>query len=98
MIQVLNQNGNLEDKTTQKDINKALITEFKKKFHQTDKTPLITYPIVHELGYLGLSEKANDILNGHGVLHPQTDTYSQLLFQELKKTSSTPISTGIKPK
>ena len=67
------------------EIFKALIAEYKAKYHQTETTPPMTYPVVNYLGFLGDSPNCLDVLNGTLPSIPNIHPYSQRLLTKLQR-------------
>ena len=71
--------------TAHDDITEALKKTHQAKYHQTEDTPPMTFPLCEQLGYLGIGRHADDILDGKYQPAPGTDRYSQRLLQHLKR-------------
>ena len=74
------------------DIEQACMEENIRRFHQSEGTPLMTTKMVEELGYLGNTSTANDILAGTYATPDSMDQYTKLFLAELKKPLNLPDS------
>ena len=71
--------------TAHDDITEALIKTHHAKYHQTEDSPPMTYPVQNQLGYLGIGRHADNILNGEYTPIPGTDKFSKRLLTQLKR-------------
>ena len=67
----------------------ALMKEHSCKYHQTDGTPPMSFPVISQLGRLGTGQAADNILAGKYTCLPGTDDYSAMLLQFLSKVDPT---------
>jgi hypothetical protein len=49
------------DITEHREMVEALIKEHSSKYHQTENTPPMRFPVQHQLGYLGIGKQANEM-------------------------------------
>jgi hypothetical protein len=84
MVIAPDHNGQLVQKTKHSDITAALIQEHHAKYHQTEGTPPMRGPLLHQLGYLGIGKEADDILQGRYTRRPGTDDASAALLAQLQ--------------
>jgi hypothetical protein len=75
--------GQLVQRTKHADITAAMIKEHRSKYHQTEGTPPMQGPVLHQLGYLGTGNDAEDILDGQYHRRPGTDDASAALLSHL---------------
>ena len=99
LIQTLNSVGEWQDVTDPQSLVRALIEEYKQKYHQTESTPPMRYPVLPFLGYLGINHNSLNLLNGRTQTIPHIDAYSARLFTKLSKIPQyEPIPIGISTK
>ena len=82
---VVTQDGSIKEFTTKEDIESACHAKNKKKFSQTNNTPVMTEPLAEKLGYDGLLSVCQQILDGTYTPPPGTDEYTIAYFKELKR-------------
>ena len=99
MVEVINDAGNTEIITDHQQITKALIAEYKKKYHQTENTPPMTPPMVNQIGFLGIGRPAQQVLNGSFIPHHSMNEYASLLLRNLQYIKpEDPLPIGITTK
>ena len=94
--QVTQNDGTIREYTTKEDIEQACLDENKKKFSQTNSTPLMMGSLADELGFDGTSEVCQQILDGVYIPPPDTDEYTKAYIKELKRPNNlqdTPTAT-----
>ena len=74
-------NGNLVEKSSKEDVEKACMEENEQRFRQANDTPFMRSPLVEEFGYLGIGPNAEAVLNGTYVPPPGTDKYAAMLLE-----------------
>ena len=84
MVEVAHEDNFLEQITDHQRITQVLIAEYKKKYHQTENTPPMTPPMQNQLGYLGIGQVAQSILQGSFQPHSSMNAYASLLLQNLQ--------------
>ena len=62
MVLEKNDKGEWKERNTPNDIFRALTKEYHVKYHQTERTPPMTTPMVQMLGYLGTIQCSDQIL------------------------------------
>ena len=85
MVLEQNQNGEWEERNTPYTIFPALQTAYHAKYHQTEKTPPMQYPLLQILGYLGTNDCSDAILEGKFVPVTGMRPYSTRLMEKLRK-------------
>ena len=75
----------LQDITKSNEIFRACAEENEKKYHQSRDTPCLQPPLQELLGYVGLTEFADSILDGTFQPPPGVSPYAIELFCQLKK-------------
>ena len=88
MIQVPDEYGRWVEVTDHQLMVDALIKEYYAKYHQTEATPPMTYPLRHFLGYLGIGHNAQSVLNGKLPQLPGISPYALRLLKKLKRIES----------
>ena len=78
-------NGEIHEITDSEEIYQVCAAENEKKYQQTRNTPCLQPPLRELLGFDGLTQFANDILDGTFVAPQGTSQYLIELFQQLKK-------------
>ena len=88
---VVNQDGTTAWKEISKhdDIVEALIVEHTNKYHQTEGTPPMSFPVQRQIGYLGIGEEADKILQGQYERANGTDDFSAILLKALSRVNPT---------
>ena len=66
------------------DIEQACIEENDSRFSQSEGTPPMMSPLIHDLGYLADTPEARAILDGTYIPAPETDQYAIMLLQAMK--------------
>ena len=94
-VEAQNEEGNWEQVTDQKLITKALVQEYKTKYHQTEDTPPMNQPMVSQIGYLGLGHQTDEILAGRMKRQPGSNRYANMLLTKLKRLDNQLIHPGI---
>ena len=96
MIQIQDDQGRWVEVTDHNQMVNALIQEYYSKYHQTESTPPMTYPLRHYLGYLGTGSNANSVLLGQTPSLPGLSPYTDRLLKKLQRIDSyEPIPVGI---
>jgi hypothetical protein len=82
---ITTQDGLKLEHFTEKAIVRECLQENKAKYTQCYPTPMLQEPMLSEVGYLGFTEPAQEILQG--TYHPpeETNYLTQAFIQELKK-------------
>jgi hypothetical protein len=62
--------------TDKEPMEKAALTEYEKRLNLTTSSPLMTPPLVHDVGYLGVGHSAQAILNGTYVPPAGVDRFA----------------------
>ena len=83
-ISLLNQEGEWEEVTNKKSIEKGCAIENENKYRQTETTPCMTGQIVKDIGYLGNTESAQQILDGTYISPPGTNQHTNEYLHQLK--------------
>jgi hypothetical protein len=65
----------------------ACISEAQRRFHQTKGTPPMTTPLNIQLGYMGIGDAADRILDGQYESKPGTDPYAEILLKSLSRAA-----------
>ena len=82
-IQV-NHNNRIRDVTKKSEIEKLIIAENERKYHQTEKTcPLLQGQLLEDIGLLGDGPKVDAILNGTYIPPPETSHAVKKWLQNL---------------
>ena len=76
MVIAPNKDGQWKECHEPDEIFAALIKEYKAKYHQTENTPPMTYPLQHYLGYLGNKQASLEVLDGRLPPIPGIRPYS----------------------
>jgi hypothetical protein len=84
-----NSQGDWVECTSKDEIEDACISEAQRRFHQTKGTPPMTAPLNIQLGYMGIGDEAERILNGQYESKPGTDRYAQILLKALSRVAPT---------
>jgi hypothetical protein len=74
--------------STQSTMERACFSENETRFSQTELTPPMTEPTLSDLGFLGDTEQADQILAGNYVPPPGTNKYMAELLEELRMPPS----------
>ena len=77
--------GETVELTKQEEIEQDCHLENIKKFTQTNNTPPILDRLVEELGFLGISDAYDRILEGNYTLLNETDKYTKDLLKVLAR-------------
>ena len=85
MVLEQNQNGVWEERNTPNTIFPALQKAYHAKYHQTERTPPMQYPLLQLLGYLGTNKRSDSELDGKFVHVAGMRPYSTRLMEKLKK-------------
>lgn len=83
-VEVQNDNGEIEEVTTKRGIERACMTENAHKFQQTNSTPCMRAPLRQLLGRYGDTEFCHSILRGQCTPPPNTPQYTRELFEHLQ--------------
>ena len=86
MVMEQNQNGEWEERNTPNMIFPALQKAYHAKYHQTETTPPMQYPLLHILGYLGTNKRSDSVLEGNFIPVSGMQPYSTRLMEKLKKS------------
>jgi hypothetical protein len=70
-----NSQGDWVECRSKDEIEDACISEAQRRFHQTKGTPPMTAPLNIQLGYMGIGDAADRILDGQYKSKPGTDPY-----------------------
>jgi hypothetical protein len=96
-ISLLNQNGEWEETTDKENIEKGCATENAKKYRQTEATPLMQGQLAEDIGYLGDTNAAQQILDGVYETPQGTNQYTREFIQQLQydqnATNNAPMAT-----
>ena len=79
----------------QDQIERAIMEENTKRFRLTENTPLMVEPMRGELGVLGDTRTAKEILAGSYNIPEGVDMFTASILKELKKPDNTEIDTEI---
>ena len=90
MVLAKNDKGEWIEQHDPSNIFRALINEYKAKYHQTERTPPMTTPLVQYLGYLGMGRHSDNVLASR---ESRKCTRSPTLFQNT--TGKTPEYRGL---
>ena len=88
-IEVLNPEGEWEEKTTQEDIVQGFVKEAIKRGSQTHATPFMTAPLVNLFGYTADSSAVDSVLKGTFVTPTGTDAYVLKMLPHFKLPDQT---------
>ena len=88
-IEVLNLEGEWEEKTTQEDIAQGFIKEAIKRGTQTSTTPFMTAPLVDSFGYSPDTPAIDSVLEGSFVPPRGTDEYVLKMLPHFKLPDQT---------
>jgi hypothetical protein len=69
--------------TDQPTMEQRIMENNSRRFRLTESTPPMQEPLVSQLGYLGNTEAASQILNGTFVCPPELETETQLFISAL---------------
>ena len=83
-ISLLNHQGEWEETTDKQRIEKGCATENASKYRQTEATPCMTGQLARDLGYLGNTDSAQNILDGTYIPPQGTNRYTEEFLQQLK--------------
>ena len=97
MVVAQDEDGQWRDKVTRKDIEEATLSENERRFTQSLGTPFTISPMVEELGLLGTSQAADDILQGDYTPPAGTGRDMQTILDHLQCPDSTQIKTQPNP-
>jgi hypothetical protein len=78
-----NSQGDWVECTSKDEIEDACISEAQRRFHQTKGTPPMTAPLNIQLGYMGIGNATDRILNGQYESKPGTDSYAEIPLKSL---------------
>ena len=84
----IDEDGQRKDVSDKRQMEAVIMEENKKKFSQTNNSPFMTDPLLHDFGYLGATTSTAEVLAGTYTPSPQTDPYAKLLLQQLEQTES----------
>ena len=82
-----NSQGDWVECTSKDEIEDACISEAQRRFHQTKGTPPMTAPLNIQLGYMGIGDAADRILDGQYKSKPGTDPYAEILLKSLSRVA-----------
>jgi hypothetical protein len=82
-----NSQGDWVECTSKDEIDDACISEAQRRFHQTKGTPPMTAPLNIKLGYMGIGDAADQILDGQYESKPGTDPYVEILLKSLSRVA-----------
>lgn len=74
--------------TKKEEIEEACILENERKYSQTEGTPCMTAPLCNILGYLGLTQEADQILEGTFEFPADCHPYTREFFAQMKQVPS----------
>ena len=83
-ISLLNQQRVWEETTNKQRIEKGCAVENENKYRQTETTPCMNGQLVQDMGYLGNTNSAQQILEGTYDTPPGTNQYTTEFLQQLK--------------
>jgi hypothetical protein len=83
-IEVINDNGGIDEIITKEGIEKACMLENDLKFQQTSNTPMMKGALAQDLGYDGLTASGTAILKGTYLYPPDTGKCTQEFLQHLQ--------------
>jgi hypothetical protein len=69
--------------TDQPTMEQRIMENNSRRFRLTESTPPMQEPLISQLGYLGNTEAASQILNGTFVCPPELETETQLFISAL---------------
>ena len=81
--------GTISEITTKSEIELACINENQSKYRQTENTPCMNDPILHDLGYLGLTNAASSIINGNYTCPQNAPPFTEEFFQQFAYNPNT---------
>jgi hypothetical protein len=88
-VEVINENGDVEEIITKEGIEKACMTENHKKFQQTQDTPIMKGHLAQDLKYDALTKSGAAVLNGTYRAPTGTSIYTQEFLHHLQLQQST---------
>jgi hypothetical protein len=83
-ISLRNQQGEWEETTNKIQIELGCAKENESKYRQTENTPCMTGQLVQDIGYLGNTGAAQQILDGTYATPPGTNRYTEEYIQQLR--------------
>jgi hypothetical protein len=87
-----------KERTSQRGIEAGCRWENRRRFSQTANTPPMNQPLCFQLGFLGVGQGAQAVLDGTFPFRAGTDRYAKRLLQKLQRLPGTmerPIPIGI---
>ena len=72
--------GDWVECTSKDEIEDACISEAQRRFHQTKGTPPMTAPLNIQLGYMGIGDESERVMNGQYKCKPGTDRDGEVLL------------------
>jgi hypothetical protein len=88
-VEILDASGNVLEFTSQTQMEEALLKELKIRFNQASNTPFQTDPLLRDLGPLGVSAAAKDVLLGRYSPPSSTDEWAAKLIPFLRQAIPT---------
>jgi hypothetical protein len=92
---IINQDGETKELTRKSEMEREIIKENRKKFHQSEATcPFLQSPLCEEFGSFGESKIAEEVMNG--TYNPGTDQVETSFFNACKLTTpTTPMNRSV---
>jgi hypothetical protein len=90
-----NDNDEATQITDQPTMEQRIMENNSRWFRLTESTPPMQEPLISQLGYLGNTETASQILNGTYVCPPELETETQLFISALQVTSPTMMASKV---
>jgi hypothetical protein len=90
-----NDNDKATQITDQPTMEQRIMENNSRWFCLMESTPPMQEPLVSQLGYLGNTEAASQILNGTYVCPPELETETQLFISALRVTSPTMMASKV---
>jgi hypothetical protein len=90
-----NDNDKATQITDQPTMEQRIMENNSRWFCLMESTPPMQEPLVSQLGYLGNTEAASQILNGTYVCPPELETETQLFILALRVTSPTMMASKV---
>ena len=84
-VDVEQDNGTIEEITTKEGIESACMEENELKYRQTQQSPCMIEPLASELGYLGITDSCEKILEGSYIPPEGVNRYTRELLQHMQR-------------
>ena len=89
-VEELNENGEPVIREGQEEVEQAVMANNEARFRLTENTPPMTEPLRSELGFLGNTEAARQILNGTYECPPEVDEYTKAFLAQIQVPQQQP--------